>query len=214
MNKARLLRQAGFLLLRMLGFAITWPAPARPAGRRCARPRQDAPAIGLRLTLPTDAADPSAAPTSALSNLPCSSRSGSCSITAAPAATMASAFARWWWSAAAAKGTSSAGLPAAASSATVDAPLRASTRCAFANRSGMSSRKRKPASAPDRRSWPGMQLLLLQSGARRSDAEPSALEPHRAAPAMILGRCVLKMRAPCEPPKTSRCGAVRAGGSS
>ena len=70
----------------------------------------------------------------AASSLPGASRSDSSSRRAAPALTISSALRRWWSSAAAAKGTSRAGLPAAANSATVEAPLRAMTSVAWAKR--------------------------------------------------------------------------------
>src|SRR5438309_10395909 len=60
--------------------------------------------------------------------------------TAAPAAANTSAFLNWWLSAAVGRGTSTAAFPAAASSATVLAPLRHRIRSASANRRGISSR--------------------------------------------------------------------------
>ena len=78
-------------------------------------------------------------------------RSFSSIIRAAPAASRARAFTRWWSSAARAKGTSTAALPAAGSSAQVVAPLRATTRSAAAKRASMSSRKATTSASPARR---------------------------------------------------------------
>ena len=61
-------------------------------------------------------------------------------IRAPPAATISRALAVWWSSVALGSGTRIAGRPAQVSSAMVEAPARAMTRCAQPSRSGMSSR--------------------------------------------------------------------------
>ena len=114
-------------------------------------------------------------PTSVPSSLPASANSPSSSITAAPAATIASALRFWCSSAAAANGTSRLGFPAAASSATVEAPLRAITRLASPNRAGMSSINGRTSITPQIRSTRRIsRLRRLPDSSPRSGAESSA----------------------------------------
>ena len=110
------------------------------------------------------------------------------------------------------KGTSRAGLPAAASSATVDAPLRAMTRCARANAAGMSSRNA---------------LTFQRFGSALVAVNAACVGSHACAALVQNGQprhCVeqvgkifdmvwLKSRAPCDPPKTSRCGGAFGSGA-
>ena len=141
------------------------------------------------------------------SNLPGMPRSVSSSITAAPAFTISSALRRWCSSAAAAKGTSRAGLPAAAS---LGHRRRAAARhhqCAPGKlrRHIVDERPHLPARRVGAAGGIGglggfkvARAALMQNGESRDRFKQAS---------MICGRCVLKMRAPCEPPKTSRCGA-------
>jgi hypothetical protein len=62
-------------------------------------------------------------------------------IQAAPAAARVRALALWWSSIACGSGTSTAGRPAQASSAMVEAPARATTRCAVDRRPATSGKK-------------------------------------------------------------------------
>ena len=92
-----------------------------------------------------------------------------------------------------------------ASSATVLAPLRASTRSAASIRRGISSRKRKLPTAKHRRRIPDTPPASSPHGARPPDAGSSIPEPPPARPAQSAASCVLKTSAPWLPPKTSRC---------
>src|SRR6266851_3074935 len=132
--------------------------------------------------------------------------------TAAPAAANTSAFLNWWLSAAVGRGTSPAAFPAAASSATVLAPLRHRIRSASANRRGISSRN---AATSQRVAYAPLAPYAASTGsANFAPAWCNILNPGTSSirPFTILGITSLKMRAPWLPPNTSN-RTVRDGSS-
>ena len=149
----------------------------------------------------------------------CSSLSSvirACGIsTAALAEASTSAFLVWWSSAASGNGTSSDGLPAAASSATVLAPLRARIRSAAAKRAPMSSRNaltcQRDVSAP-LAAYAASTASAVRAPAWCRMVRPGTCSRRRTR---MRGMASLSARAPWLPPKTSKWGAavITRGGS-
>ena len=157
------------------------PPPPRTADRTAAKPRPDEPSGAPPRPSrggATGRPEGPRAPRARVSSV----ASASVRTTAAPLDSSARAFASWWACVAAANGTRSAGRPAAAISAIVIAPARATTRSAAAYAAAMSSRNSWTNDAVGRKAEPrvrrhdlaGVVLSRLmhdvESDPRRGDA--------------------------------------------